>query len=122
MSIDTAIVIKGDRDQLLSALTNLLQNAFKFTQRDTEVVLNAYATGDTVFIEVKDHCGGLPAGTMDTMFMPFTQHSTDKSGMGLGLSIAKRYVEADGGTLTVQDEPGVGCVFTMNLPRHTVRV
>jgi signal transduction histidine kinase len=121
MPIDTAIGIKGDRDQLLSALTNLLQNAFKFTKQHTEVLLNAYATHDTVFIEVKDHCGGLSAGTVDTMFTPFTQRSTDKSGLGLGLSIAKRNVEADGGTLTVQDRPGMGCVFTMSLPRHAFK-
>jgi signal transduction histidine kinase len=121
MPIDTAIAIKGDRDQLLSALTNLLQNAFKFTQRHSEVVLNAYATGDTVFIEVKDRCGGLPPGAIDTMFTPFTQRSTDKSGLGLGLSIAKRNVEADGGTLTVRDKPGVGCVISMNLPRHAFK-
>jgi signal transduction histidine kinase len=118
MPIDAALAIKGDRDRLLSALTNLLQNAFKFTRSHTEVMLNAYAAGDHVFIEVKDHCGGLSAGTVDTMFTPFTQRSTDKSGVGLGLSIAKRNVEADGGTLTVQDRPGTGCVLTMSLPRH----
>jgi signal transduction histidine kinase len=121
MPIDTAIGVRGDRDQLLSALTNLLQNAFKFTQQHTEVMLKAYVTDDTVFIEVKDHCGGLSAGTVNTMFTPFTQRSTDKSGLGLGLSIAKRNVEADGGTLTVKDKPGVGCVFTMSLPRHAFR-
>jgi signal transduction histidine kinase len=121
MPIDPAIGIKGDRDQLLSALTNLLQNAFKFTQQHTEVMLKAYATDDTVFIEVKDHCGGLSAGTADTIFTPFTQRSTDKSGLGLGLSIAKRNVEADGGTLTVQDKPGMGCVFTISLPRHAFK-
>ena len=118
MPIDTAIAIRGDRDKLLSALTNLLQNAFKFTHRHTEVVLNAYAAGDRVFIEVRDHCGGLPPGAIDTMFTPFVQRSTDKSGLGLGLSIARRNVEADGGTLTVQDKQGTGCVFTMSLPRH----
>jgi hypothetical protein len=81
-------------------------------------VLNAYAAGDRVFIDVRDHCGGLPPGAIDTMFTPFVQRSTDKSGLGLGLSIARRNVEADGGTLTVQDKQGTGCVFTMSLPRH----
>jgi signal transduction histidine kinase len=121
MPIDTAIAIKGDRDQLLSALTNLLQNAFKFTHRHTEVVLNAYAAGDHVFIEVRDQCGGLSAGAIGAMFTPFTQRSTDRSGLGLGLSIARRNVEADGGTLTVQDRPGLGCVFTIVLPRHKLQ-
>jgi signal transduction histidine kinase len=121
LPINSLLAIKGDRDRLLSAVTNLLQNAFKFTRSHTEVTLNAYAAGDHVFIEVRDHCGGLATGTVDVMFTPFTQRSTDKSGLGLGLSIAKRNVEADGGTLTVHDRPGTGCVFTISLPRHELR-
>jgi hypothetical protein len=51
------------------------------------------------------------------MFTPFTQRSGDKTGLGLGLTIARESVEADGGTLSVRDLPGIGCVFTVNLPR-----
>jgi signal transduction histidine kinase len=118
MPVDGALAIRGDRDRLISALTNLLRNAFKFTGAHTEVTLKAYASGDRLLIEVTDHCGGLAPGVSDAMFKPFTQRSTDKSGLGLGLSIAKRNVEADGGFLTVQDQPGRGCVLTMSLPRH----
>ena len=118
MPVDSLLAIRGDRDRLLSALTNLLQNAFKFTRSHSEVMLNAYAAGDHIFIEVSDHCGGLSAGAIDAMFTPFAQRSTDKSGLGLGLSIARRNVEADGGTLTVHDRPGTGCVLTMKLPRQ----
>jgi hypothetical protein len=120
LPVDSTVALKGDRDRLLSALTNLLQNAFKFTRSHTEVTLSAYVVGDHVFIDITDGCGGLPPGAIDTMFVPFTQRSTDKSGLGLGLSIARRNVEADGGTLTVQDRPGRGCVFTMSLPRPEV--
>jgi len=118
MPVSSLVALKGDRNQLLSALTNLLQNAFKFTRAHTQVTLNAYAEGDRVLIEVKDHCGGLPPGATETIFTPFTQRSSDRSGLGLGLSIARRHVEADGGTLTVQDQPGHGCTFTISLPRH----
>jgi signal transduction histidine kinase len=57
------------------------------------------------------------------MFTPFTQRSTDRSGLGLGLgpSIARRNVEADVGTLTVNNSPGTGCMLTMKLPRHEVK-
>jgi signal transduction histidine kinase len=116
--VDASIGIAGTRDHLLAALVNLLQNAFKFTQPHTEVTLHAYAADGRVVIEVKDHCGGLPSGFAEKMFRPFTQGSTDRSGLGLGLSIARRSVEADGGNLTVRDVPGTGCVFTMSLPRH----
>lgn len=119
-AVDASIAVAGNRDHLLAALVNLLQNAFKFTQPHTEVTLHAYAAGDRVFIDVKDHCGGLPPGFADKMFMPFTQGSFDRSGLGLGLSIARRTVEAESGTLTVRDMPGTGCVFTINLPRHSM--
>jgi hypothetical protein len=108
------------RDHLLAALVNLLQNACKSTHAHTEVRLHAYASGDRVSIDVKDHCGGLPAGFTETMFQPFTQGSFDRSGLGLGLSIALRTVEANRGSLTVRDVPGTGCVFTISLPRHSL--
>ncbi|MEO8922846.1 MAG: ATP-binding protein [Caldimonas sp.] len=47
---------------------------------------------------------------------PFTQRSSDKSGLGLGLSIPRQNIEADGGTLSVRDIPGTGCVFTIRVP------
>jgi signal transduction histidine kinase len=116
--VDPSLLIDGNRDLLQAALANLLGNAFKFTQHQTEVRLLAYAAGDRVVIEVKDHCGGLPPGFNDNTFKPFSQHGTDRSGLGLGLSIAQRSIEADGGTLAVTDMPGTGCVFTMNLPLY----
>lgn len=116
--VDRQLAIAGDRDRLLAALANLLQNAFKFTRPHTEVTLHAYAQGDRVTIDVADHCGGLPSGSPERMFSPFVQRSEDRSGVGLGLSIARRSVEANGGSLGVKDVPGKGCVFTMSLPRH----
>jgi signal transduction histidine kinase len=117
--VDPGLAVEADRELLFSAIGNLLQNAFKFTEQSTEVVLHAYAAGDRVLIEVEDCCGGLPVGDADRMFRPFTQESTDKSGLGLGLSICRRSVEANGGLLSVRDIPGAGCVFTVDLPRHT---
>jgi signal transduction histidine kinase len=110
-------VVIGDREMLVSAVSNLLQNAFKFTERHTEVSLNAYAAGNRILIEIADHCGGLPVGALETMFLPFTQVGQDTSGLGLGLSIARRSVEANHGVLSVRDVPGSGCVFTIDLPR-----
>lgn len=116
--VDPLINVTGDRELLLAALLNLLQNAFKFTRSHTEVTLSAYADGDRVLIDVKDHCGGLPAGAVGMMFKPFAQAGNNRKGLGLGLSIAKRSVEASGGALKVRDVPGVGCIFTMDLPRE----
>lgn len=115
--VEAGLAIAGNRDHLLAALVNLLQNAFKFTHAHTEVGLHAHAAGDRVLIDVTDHCGGLPPGFSETMFRPFTQGGFNRSGLGLGLTIARRTVEAEGGSLTVRDLPGTGCVFTISLPR-----
>ena len=53
------------------------------------------------------------------MFKSFTQSSTDRSGLGLGLSICRSSVEANDGVLKVRDVPGTGCIFTIDLPRHS---
>ena len=119
--VDPLIGVTGNRELLLAALVNLLQNAFKFTQSHTEVRLSAYADDDRVLIDVKDNCGGLPAGALERMFRPFKQSGNNRNGLGLGLSIAKKGVEASGGTLTVRDVPGTGCVFTMDLPRQKLQ-
>jgi signal transduction histidine kinase len=119
-AVDPGLAVEADRELLFSAVGNLLQNAFKFTEQQTEVSLKAYAAGDRVLIDVEDQCGGLPNGDAEKMFVPFTQGSTDKSGLGLGLSICRRSVEANSGVLRVRDMPGAGCVFTIELPRHAV--
>jgi signal transduction histidine kinase len=112
--------VVANRDLLLAALANLLHNAFKFTQHQTEISLTAYALGDRIIIDVADNCGGLSPGDAEKLFVPFAQRSHDKTGVGLGLSIARQSVTEQGGLLTVKDMPGVGCTFTINLPRHTV--
>jgi signal transduction histidine kinase len=117
--VDSDLALDADREMLLSAVGNLLQNGFKFTRPNTEVLLSAYAVGDRIRIEVEDHCGGLPPG-MDNLFLPFKQRGDDRSGLGLGLAICRRSVEANQGVLTVRDIAGSGCVFTIDLPRHTL--
>lgn len=120
-AVDTNLGISGNRDRLLAALGNVLQNAFKFTRTSTDVTLAAYAVGESIFIDVKDHCGGLPSGDAEKMFTPFSQRSGDRSGLGLGLSIVRQTVEADGGTIAVENVAGTGCVFTISLPRRALK-
>lgn len=119
-SVDATLGLQGDRGLLLAALGNLLQNAFKFTQEHTLVTLRTSASARHVSIEVFDHCGGLPPGSAEEMFTPFRQRNADRSGLGLGLSIARQSIEADFGTLNVRNVPGVGCVFSIRMPRHAI--
>jgi signal transduction histidine kinase len=119
-AVDAELALDVDREMLFSAVGNLLQNAFKFTQRHTQVSLNAYAAANRIRIDVEDHCGGLPQGAVEEVFQPFKQSGEDRSGLGLGLAICQRSVEANNGALSVRDVPGSGCVFTIELPRHVL--
>lgn len=116
LEIDPVLAVEGHRELLLGALTSLIGNALKFTLPNTTVTLQAHAVNERVVIEVSDHCGGLRQGDAERIFIPFSQRGDDRSGVGLGLSIARENVCADGGTLTVINLPCHGCVFTINLP------
>jgi signal transduction histidine kinase len=114
--VDAHLQLSGDRESLLAVLSNLIGNAFKFTQINSQVTVRAYEVAERILIEVSDHCGGLPYGDIERLFIPFVQVGRDRSGVGLGLSIARHTVFNHGGTLTAVDKPGIGCTFTINLP------
>jgi signal transduction histidine kinase len=77
-----------DWQLLASAVSNLLQNAFRFSRAQGQVSFITRIPADRVLIDVCDECGGLPPGKAEHLFRPFTQGSADRSGLGLGLSIA----------------------------------
>jgi signal transduction histidine kinase len=118
-SVDPALTIEGDRQLLIAALSNLVQNAFKFTRKRSNVSLTTHATVDRVLFDVEDECGGLPPGKTEELFRPYEQRSSDRSGAGLGLAISRKAAKANGGEIRVRDIPGTGCVFTLDLPRDT---
>ena len=120
--VEDGLLINGDRQLLAAAVTNLLQNAFKFTQPQTTVTLRVRASPERILIEVQDECGGLPAGDVNDLFRPFEQRGADRSGFGLGLAFGRWAVEANHGRLYARSLPGEGCVFTMDLPRVVVPV
>ena len=116
-SVAGNVMIDADRQLLSSALMNLLQNAFKFSKPHGCVSVVTRVTAERVTIDVADECGGLSAGQTEEMFRPFTRRSANQSGLGLGLSIARNAIRANGGELAVRDVPDTGCVFTISLPR-----
>jgi signal transduction histidine kinase len=115
---DDSVKLDADERLLRSAITNLIGNAVKFTCKGSTVRVRFGAQNGNVMIEVEDHCGGLPLGAAEKMFKPFVQVGEDKSGLGLGLAIARQAVEAHDGTLDVRELPGQGCVMTIRMPRH----
>ncbi len=114
---DSAWVVIADPQVLASAVTNLLNNAFKFTPAGGRVVLRARTIdGARLAIEVEDECGGIP----DTVGDPFQsfgeRRGHDRAGLGLGLSIARKAVRAHGGDIHIHNVPGKGCTFTIDVP------
>jgi len=118
-SVARVVSIEGDRQILAATISNLLQNAFKFTGQHGNVCLTTRAITDRVLFEVEDECGGLPPGRVEEMFLPFEQQGADRSGVGLGLSICLKAAKAHGGEIRVRNIPGTGCVFTLDLPRKS---
>ena len=95
---------------------NLLNNAFKYTHAGGRVVLRALRTDGHVQIEVEDECGGIP-GCADDSFKAFSdRRMNDRTGLGLGLSIARKAIKLHGGDIHVRNLPGKGCVFVIELP------
>jgi len=114
--VDATLAVDADPQLLTSAVMNLLQNAFKHTPAGGTVVLRAQARGQRLLVEIEDECGGLPESTGD-LFQPFgDRRGTDRSGLGLGLSIARKAVRAHTGDVIVRNMPGKGCVFAIDVP------
>lgn len=106
----------ADQQILASAVTNLLNNAFKFTPAGGRVVLTAHQRGTHALIEIEDECGGIPDSNRDP-FQPFgDRRGGDRTGLGLGLAIARKAVRAHGGDISIRNMPGKGCVFSVEVP------
>ena len=115
--VDPKIQLTTERDMLYTALLNLVNNAIKFTKKDGNISVRGIQSGGRILIEVEDECGGLPDEDTEELFTPFTQKGTDKTGMGLGLSLSRRVIELNKGKLTARNIPGKGCIFTIDLPK-----
>jgi len=112
---EPGLAIHADPHTIAAAISNLLQNAVKFTPSGGHISLSARASAERVLIEVADECGGLPPGTVGED-KPFEQRQAVRTGGGQGLSISRRGVEANGGRLYARNQPGTGCVFVVDLP------
>ncbi len=122
VSVPVELEVIADRQLAVSAISNLIQNAIKFTRQDGNVWIRGSEAGAHVLIEIEDQCGGLPPGATEELFKPYSQKGADRSGLGLGLPISRRAMELNKGEISVKDLPGQGCVFTIQLPRSATAV
>jgi signal transduction histidine kinase len=109
-----------DQDALSRALINLIDNAFKFSPDRGEIQFRARPDGEGIIMEVIDQGIGIPRDELDKIFEKFYQgkNALDVSakGTGLGLTLVKHTVEAHGGRITVESQPGRGARFSLTLP------
>ena len=122
LALDTGAgpaMVRGDERRVAQVVNHLLSNALKFT-REGSIVIRLARSGDEVAVSVTDSGIGIKAADVDKLFRPFSQIESDlqvtREGMGLGLAIAKRLVEAMGGRIEVESAWGEGSRFTFTLP------
>jgi CheY-like chemotaxis protein len=112
--------VLADERRLQQILLNLLGNAIKYNKEGGSVSLTCLPTSRaTVRVEIKDTGRGINASDLPGLFQPFQRFQTageNIEGIGLGLAISQRLVQAMGGTIGAESEPGVGSVFWIELP------
>jgi len=118
-----ALRISGDRRQLVSAVTNLVDNAVKYSESGSTVEVHADLVDDHIAVTVRDHGVGIPPTDLDRIFERFYRvdraRSRETGGTGLGLAIVRHVATNHGGSVTVESQEGVGSAFTLAIPLPT---
>jgi two-component system sensor histidine kinase KdpD len=118
LTTDAALpLLRGDPGQLERAFGNLLENAARYSG-GKPVLVRARAVGDRVWVRVVDQGPGIPPSEQERIFLPFYRASRAQEhdrGSGLGLTIAKGFVELNGGRISVESVPGQGTSFVVEL-------
>lgn len=116
---DDVVIGRFDMTQTVRIVTNLVENALKYSPVDAAVQLAGGRDGNSVVIRVEDSGPGLPPEEAERAFEPFTRMSSappDTGSVGLGLSIARGLATAEGGGIQYRHRPGGGSVFILSLP------
>lgn len=113
--------VEVDRRAVVRALTNLIDNAVRYSEADQQVTVSVEVMGDVVSISVKDNGVGIPRAELERVFERFYRvdraRSRETGGTGLGLAIVRHVAENHGGRVLVESKPGDGSTFTIELPR-----
>jgi len=104
-----------DFERMYGVVLNLVRNAWQAMREPGEIAVRVYGNGDAVALSVRDTGCGMTEEVRQNLFSPF--FTTKETGTGLGLSIVRKIVEAHGGSIEVESEPGGGSVFTVRVPQ-----
>jgi len=112
----STVLITGDNDRLEQLFSNLLDNAIKNTQAGGEVNVAVSKLEDSVEVKIMDNGPGIPQDQLPHVFERFYQVTGVRTGVGLGLAIAREIVLAHSGTIAARSEPGEGAEFIIRFP------
>ncbi len=113
----TLPLVRGDADQLTQVLQNLLSNSIKYrSDMPPRIEICSDRRGDEWVLSVKDNGIGFPPQYAEHIFEPFRRLHVNLGGTGIGLAIVRRTVEAHGGRIWAESEPGKGAMFLLTLP------
>jgi signal transduction histidine kinase len=118
--VGARFAMSGDEDRLVQVVVNLLANAVRFTPAGGRVVVRVVDAGEECEVQVEDTGVGIPAAELPHIFEAYRQAHLGKGGTGLGLAIVRGLVQAHGGRVTAESQPGKGSRFTVLLPREAV--
>jgi signal transduction histidine kinase len=109
--------ISVDPQRLTQALINLLRNAAQHTPDNTKIELGALAVEDRWRFEVTDHGDGVSSDDVESVFLPFCTGASQAPGNGLGLAIVRGIARAHGGATGLDNRPGSGATFWLEVPQ-----
>lgn len=111
-------LLRIDRDALIEIISNLLDNAVKYSNHSKHISVSLEASSTSVFLAVKDQGLGIPSSELEHIFQQFYRGSnvSGTGGYGIGLYLVKHIMEAHGGTVQVCSEPGQGSQFLLSFP------
>lgn len=117
---DAPLTLRADRRRLRQVLLNLLSNAIKFNHGGGEARIGWRVVGDAGVIDIADNGPGIAADDLGRLFTPLERLDAEQRGIegtGLGLALSRQLVTAMGGAIRATSQPGVGSVFSVELPR-----
>jgi len=120
MNMEAALTVMGDFDRLEQVFSNLLDNAIKNSPLKGEILIDARKVqAGLVEVRISDSGPGIPPEQLPHVFERFYQAGGIRTGVGLGLAIAREIVLAHGGTIEASSSPGEGAEFIIRLPADT---
>ncbi len=120
VDVDSGIEMVGDRQKITQVVSNLIENAVKYSSDGSDIKLKCSTSESVVTVQVSDNGYGIPEADQERIFETFVRSKTDENweipGTGLGLALVKRITTMHGGHIDLVSKPGKGSTFTLKFP------